>query len=327
MFERYTDECKRAIFVAQQIAIYKGAQELEPAHLLIGLMAQKGCRANRIFRLRELLPDDAHVPADRGRWTFVKGRTIPLGADGKRAVADSAREARELGVFCFLALAWYPLDGPQWNEIKSRLAADSHYFEKLIRVHLLENVHRTTLRLKPDPEAGRRFDEDEKARLANIRESLSESQIAELVETTKSLKLRQETPDSPKALQAEGQLRRVEHLEDDDFMTARGQRDQVGLEPFDRCQEIRDQDHQPAFANDLDDAPEGSGQVGGLTGRRFFQRQHQVPQMAGAMAGRQVIPDAFIEREQSHGVALQMQEIGKRRGERVIGRHGPCVPS
>ncbi len=87
------------------------------------------------------------------------------------------------------------------HEIRSRLAADPRYFEKLIQSHLLENVHRTVLRLTPDPELGRRFDEDEKARLAKIRESLSESQIADLVENTKKLKLRQETPDSSEALE------------------------------------------------------------------------------------------------------------------------------
>src|SRR5215203_487337 len=71
------------------------------------------------------------------------------------------------------------------NEIKARLAADSHYFEKLIQTHLLDNAHRTTLRLKPDPELGRRFEEEEKTRLATIRETLSESQIAKLIENTK----------------------------------------------------------------------------------------------------------------------------------------------
>jgi Zn-dependent M16 (insulinase) family peptidase len=86
------------------------------------------------------------------------------------------------------------------NEIKTRLATDAHYFEKLIRTHLLDNTHRTTLRLTPDPELGRRFDEDEKSRLAAIRESLSESQIAQLVEDTKKLKIKQETPDTAEAL-------------------------------------------------------------------------------------------------------------------------------
>lgn len=88
------------------------------------------------------------------------------------------------------------------NEIKARLSSDSRYFEKMIQTHLLDNVHRTTLRLKPDPKLGRRFEEDEKTRLAKIRESLNESQIAELVEHTTKLKLRQEAPDSKEALES-----------------------------------------------------------------------------------------------------------------------------
>lgn len=87
-------------------------------------------------------------------------------------------------------------------EIKARLAGDLRYFEKLIQTHLLDNLHRTILRLTPDPELGRRFEEDEKARLAKIRESLSEGQVAELVENTRKLKLRQETPDTPEALES-----------------------------------------------------------------------------------------------------------------------------
>ncbi|NWG08611.1 MAG: insulinase family protein [Chloroflexi bacterium] len=88
------------------------------------------------------------------------------------------------------------------NAIKAKLANDNRYFEKLIQTHLLENIHRTTLRLTPDPELGRRFDEDEKARLAKIRASLNETQISELIENTRKLKLRQETPDSPEALES-----------------------------------------------------------------------------------------------------------------------------
>src|SRR5215217_3797138 len=86
-------------------------------------------------------------------------------------------------------------------EIKSRLTADPRYFEKLIQAHLLDNVHRTTLRLTPDPELGRRLEEDENARLTKVRESLKENQIAELVESTKQLKLKQETPDPAEALE------------------------------------------------------------------------------------------------------------------------------
>jgi len=94
------------------------------------------------------------------------------------------------------------------NEIKSRLASEPRYFEKLIQAHLLDNIHRSTLRLAPDPELGRRLDEDEKARLAKIRESLSESQIADLVENTRKLKLLQGTPDSAQALETLPVLKR-----------------------------------------------------------------------------------------------------------------------
>jgi Zn-dependent M16 (insulinase) family peptidase len=98
------------------------------------------------------------------------------------------------------------------NEIRQRLSADTHYFESLIRAHLLDNAHRTTLRLTPDPELGRRLDEEEKARLARIQETLSEAQIAEMVETTRQLKLRQETPDPAEALEKLPVLR-LEDLE------------------------------------------------------------------------------------------------------------------
>src|SRR6266498_3513584 len=86
-------------------------------------------------------------------------------------------------------------------EIRSKLAGDPRYFEKLIQTHLLDNHHRTTLRVKPDPELGRRFEEEEKAHLAKIRAALSERQIADLIADNKKLKLRQETPDPSEALE------------------------------------------------------------------------------------------------------------------------------
>ncbi len=91
---------------------------------------------------------------------------------------------------------------PTLSAIKGRLTANPRYFEELIKTHLLDNVHRTTLRLTPDPELGRRLEEDEAARLAKVRESLSEGQLAELVENTKKLKLKQDTPDPAEALEA-----------------------------------------------------------------------------------------------------------------------------
>jgi Zn-dependent M16 (insulinase) family peptidase len=85
-------------------------------------------------------------------------------------------------------------------EIKTRLAADPRYFENLIQTLLLDNVHRTTLRFQPDPELGRRFEEEEQTRLASIREGMSADEVQACIENTKRLKQLQETPNSPEAL-------------------------------------------------------------------------------------------------------------------------------
>jgi presequence protease len=84
--------------------------------------------------------------------------------------------------------------------IKARLMNDNRYFEKLIQTHLLDNPHRTTLRLKPDPEFARRFEEEEKARLAAVHETLTEDQLREIIKNAEELKKLQETPNSEEAL-------------------------------------------------------------------------------------------------------------------------------
>jgi Zn-dependent M16 (insulinase) family peptidase len=85
--------------------------------------------------------------------------------------------------------------------VKARLKNDGRYFEKLIQTHLLDNVHRTTLRLKPDPALARRLTEEEQTRLANRRAAMSDSQIADLVAAAQELKRKQETPDPKEALE------------------------------------------------------------------------------------------------------------------------------
>ena len=87
------------------------------------------------------------------------------------------------------------------GSIRAHLKNDNRFFEKLIQTHLLDNLHRTALRLKPDPDLARRSAEEEQTRLADYRATLSESQIADLVAATKELKRAQETPDTKEALE------------------------------------------------------------------------------------------------------------------------------
>lgn len=86
------------------------------------------------------------------------------------------------------------------NSIKERFQAGERFFENLIRQHFLENPHRVTLILRPDPQLGARKAAAEQQRLQQARSQMTPQQIEEIVQITRELKRRQETPDSPEAL-------------------------------------------------------------------------------------------------------------------------------
>jgi Zn-dependent M16 (insulinase) family peptidase len=86
------------------------------------------------------------------------------------------------------------------NAIKQRVANGERYFENLILQAFLKNQHRTTVLLQPDPELAAREAENEQLRLNQARASMSEADLAAIVEQTRKLKQLQETPDSPAAL-------------------------------------------------------------------------------------------------------------------------------
>ncbi len=84
--------------------------------------------------------------------------------------------------------------------IKAHLEAGEPYFEDLIRHDLLQNRHRATVVLTPDPELRQRQETAEAERLSQTRAVMNEDGLKALIENTRELKLRQETPDPPEAL-------------------------------------------------------------------------------------------------------------------------------
>lgn len=86
------------------------------------------------------------------------------------------------------------------NTIKQKLASGEPYFEDLLTRYFVENTHRVTVLLEPDPELGRRRHAAEEDRLAQIRAAMSAEEINTVVERTKALQQRQDTPDSHDAL-------------------------------------------------------------------------------------------------------------------------------
>lgn len=120
-----------------------------------------------------------------------------------RSLTTWLYEHDPLALLCFEK----PLAG-----LKARIEADPTYLSSLVRKHFLDNPHRTTVLLLPDPELRAKEDAAERERLEAVRRGLSPDQIEALVHNTMSLRRLQETPDSPEALAAIPSLR-IEDLE------------------------------------------------------------------------------------------------------------------
>ena len=66
--------------------------------------------------------------------------------------------------------------------------------------YLVDNPHRVTVNLLPNTTLQKELDSEEQGRLDVLRKSMTESDIAELMQKTQDLKTHQETPDPPSAL-------------------------------------------------------------------------------------------------------------------------------
>lgn len=74
------------------------------------------------------------------------------------------------------------------------------YFETLIEKYILQNEHHALVSIYPQKGLLEAKEEAEKERLASIKAQMSDAELANIVEQTKALKLRQETPDTEEAL-------------------------------------------------------------------------------------------------------------------------------
>lgn len=84
--------------------------------------------------------------------------------------------------------------------IKSKLAAGEQYFEGLIQAYFLNNPHRTTLVLQPQPGLNQIEDAAEKERLALARQGMTVEDLQQIMADSRRLRQLQETPDTLEAL-------------------------------------------------------------------------------------------------------------------------------
>lgn len=85
---------------------------------------------------------------------------------------------------------------------KIKEALNTDYFEKLIEKYLLNNMHRAVVVAKPQKGLSEKKTEALKKKLAEYKAGLSEGEIDSLIENTRRLKERQQSPDTQEALEA-----------------------------------------------------------------------------------------------------------------------------
>ncbi|CAK9153808.1 unnamed protein product [Ilex paraguariensis] len=88
--------------------------------------------------------------------------------------------------------------------LKARIAEEGSkaVFAPLIENFILNNPHRVTIEMQPDPEKATTDEAVEREVLDKVKASMTEEDLAELARATHELKLKQETPDPPEALKS-----------------------------------------------------------------------------------------------------------------------------
>ena len=84
---------------------------------------------------------------------------------------------------------------------KVREGLKTRYFEELIEKYILNNTHSSFLVLSPKQGLAEQKAKETERKLKDYKNSLSEQEIGNLIEQTKALKLRQNTPDSEESLE------------------------------------------------------------------------------------------------------------------------------
>jgi hypothetical protein len=121
---------------------------------------------------------------------------------------NTGRFPRGLATFIGMLPTWIhggdPLASMAFEDdlkaIRERYSAEPGYFETLIGEYFLNNPHRSTVILQPDPQVKAERDAAEQARLERERSAMSAADIARVLADVAELERIQTTPDTPEAI-------------------------------------------------------------------------------------------------------------------------------
>src|SRR5262245_50260805 len=98
MFERYTEKARRVIFFARYEASQFGASQIEPEHILLGLIRQDKALTGRFLHRSEANAESIRKEIESrtppGERTSID---LPLSDGAKRALSFAAEESERLG--------------------------------------------------------------------------------------------------------------------------------------------------------------------------------------------------------------------------------------
>lgn len=97
-----------------------------------------------------------------------------------------------------------PLIHLEYEEVFSKIRKEmfNGYFENLIKKYILDNKNISFITMKPAHGVNEKKEEDLKAKLSSIKNSLSDEELEKIISDNKTLLERQNTPDSKEKLQA-----------------------------------------------------------------------------------------------------------------------------
>lgn len=90
--------------------------------------------------------------------------------------------------------------GPVLERLHKRLASAPALFEEIIDSFLVQNLHRATVIMTPDPEMALRQEREEREQLARTQSSLNQEQLKAVITATADIRRWHQTPDPPEAL-------------------------------------------------------------------------------------------------------------------------------
>lgn len=166
----------------------------------------EGCHQDATLQVEALVLDTLARVANEG---------VPAG-DVESALHQLELSQREIGgdgypyglqlIMSALTAATHRGDPIAQLDVESALASlrkkieNPQFIQERIQALLLDNSHRVTLTLRPDPEMAARNQQAEKQRLAAIKDQLSEEQLQAIVQQAENLEARQQHKDDDSLL-------------------------------------------------------------------------------------------------------------------------------